>query len=112
MAIDFLKRLRLVNVERVTSFDHGGLHDGWNIAEWGCAFGGEAGELLNVLKKMNRRAPFDPPLNELRHEAAKEIADCIIYLDLIAAKLDIDLTDAVSDKFNTVSEKYNFPHKL
>lgn len=35
---------------------------------------------------------------------ADELADVIIYADLIAARLGIDLGDAVRRKFNEVSE--------
>lgn len=101
--------LRAANLERVEYFGHGTLDDGWNVAEWGCALAGEAGELCNVLKKMNRQAPFDPDLLELKKEAEKEIADVLLYLDLLAAKLGILLDEAATVKFNETSKQYNFP---
>ena len=105
---DFLQRLRAANTERVNYFGHGALHDGWNVAEWGCALGGECGELLNLLKKMNRSAPFDPSEEDLLEEIGEEVADVVIYLDLISAKLGIDIEEVVTKKFNGTSEKYGF----
>lgn len=112
--MDFLTSLREKNMERVECFGHGGLFDddGWNIAEWGCALGGEAGELLNVLKKLNRQAPFDPSSQDLTALAADEIGDVLIYLDLIAAKLGLDLAGCARDKFNATSRRYGYEQRI
>jgi len=99
--------LRNANLTRLTEFGHGTLEDGWNVAEWGNALAGETGELCNVLKKMIRQMPSDPPKDELRIEAMNEIADVAIYLDLLAAKLEIDLAVAIKEKFNAVTRKRN-----
>lgn len=112
--MDFLTSLRETNMERAKYFGHGGLfeEDGWNIAEWGCALGGEAGELLNVLKKFNRQAPFDPSPEELTRMAANEIGDVLIYLDLIAAKLQLELADCARNKFNATSDRYGYDQRI
>lgn len=112
--MDFLDTLREKNVERVEFFGHGGLFEenGWNLAEWGCALGGEAGELLNILKKFNRRAPFDPPPEQLKLLAKDEIGDIFIYLDLIAAKLELNLADCARHKFNRTSERYGYEQRI
>lgn len=73
------------------------------------AMTGEQGELANLLKKI-RRGDFT--LDEKRDEVAKEIADVAIYLDLLAAKLGIDLGKAVREKFNEVSDRRKCPIKL
>ena len=104
--------LRSANVDRVELFGHGSLEDGWNPAEWGNALAGETGELCNLLKKYIRQLPTDPTREDLVTMAAEEMADIIIYLDLIGAKLDIDLADAVRSKFNKVSDIFRFPQKL
>lgn len=104
--------LRDANVSRVESFGHGGIQDGWNEAEWGCAIAGEVGELCNILKKYIRQIPSDPSLAELREKATKELADVVIYADLIAARLGVDLGTAVRDKFNEVSEKHGFKQRI
>lgn len=99
--------LRDVNLRRVSSFGHGNLDEGWNPAEWDCALAGETGELCNLLKKLIRH-PSDPTPAELELMCAKELADVIIYADLLAAKLDIDLGAAVRDKFNEVSDRHGY----
>lgn len=104
--------LRKANLQRLPEFGHGDLETGWNVAEWGCAVAGEAGELCNILKKINRQLPGDPPIMRLRQMAAKEIADTLMYLDLIAAKLDINLSFVVKEKFNETSEKHNMQTRL
>lgn len=103
---EFLYELRAANLDRLESFGHGGIVDGWNVAEWGCAIAGETGELCNILKKVIRQAPNDPPIEELVVEAEEEIADVLIYLDLLAAKLGIDLVEVTARKFNAVSHRY------
>lgn len=100
--------LRAANLARVEYFGHGSIDDGWNVAEWGCALAGETGELCNILKKMHRGADFDPHPDILRDMAAEEIADVMCYLDLLAAKLKIDIADVTQAKFNSVSRKYGY----
>lgn len=104
--------LRKVNLDRVTAFGHGGIDDGWNEAEWGNAIAGEVGELCNVLKKFIRQAENDPDPDTLRTMAGKELADVVIYADLIAARLHVDLGDEVRAKFNEVSERHGFHQRL
>lgn len=106
------QEIRTANVERVSGFGHGNLDDGWNVAEWGNALAGETGELCNILKKMIRQAPGDPPIEKLTEMAAEEAADVLIYLDLLCAKMDVSLADAVINKFNAVSTRHQLPVKL
>ncbi len=42
-----------------------------------------------------------------RRTIAKELADTIIYADLLAARLDINLEEALIVKFNEVSVRMN-----
>lgn len=95
-------RLREANVLRCDeAFQcHGGL-EGWPIANWAMAVSGEWGEACNKLKKLARGETLPP--NDIAHE----IADTVIYLDLLAARLGIDLEKAVRDKFNIVSCRVN-----
>jgi NTP pyrophosphatase (non-canonical NTP hydrolase) len=72
----------------------------WSLAEWSNAVCGEAGELANLTKKL-RRGEFT--LDEIRTELGKEIADVVIYLDLLAFQAGIDMGAAVIQKFNEVS---------
>lgn len=97
MSLDLLT-LRNANVRRcTTSFKHA--LDDWSEMEWGCAAAGEMGELCNLLKK--RKRGEDVPLKDVMDE----IADVIIYLDLLAARLGVHLSGPIREKFNETSTK-------
>lgn len=89
--------LRRENVARCYASFHA-LED-WSPTDWGTALAGEVGEALNLIKKMRRGEPVD------RCAVAGELADAQIYLDLLAARLGIDLGRAVAYKFNRTSER-------
>lgn len=74
----------------------------WTPAQWLQAVVGELGEYANKRKKYERG---DISHEEFWTEAWKELADVVIYLDLLALQLNIDLGVAVMDKFNEVSER-------
>jgi len=61
---------------------------------------------LNKVKKLRRGDPIKI------EDIADEIADTIIYLDLLAARLEINLDDAVRRKFNEVSTRRMSDYKL
>jgi NTP pyrophosphatase (non-canonical NTP hydrolase) len=67
---------------------------------------GEAGEACNLIKKMRRGDHVN------LKQVADELADLVIYADLLAARLDINLGAAVVDKFNEVSAKKKVEHYL
>jgi NTP pyrophosphatase (non-canonical NTP hydrolase) len=109
------ERLRVLGLSRCSRWHPGGVTD-WSLSDWGVAAGGEMGEALNVIKKMNRdrdqivgNTQTDA---ELRTSLAEEIADTVIYLDLLAARAGIDLAKAITAKFNKVSKKNGFPERL
>lgn len=97
-------RLRERNVERCKAAFP--MCESWAAADWMTALVGEVGELANLLKKIKRGdgAPAD--------EVAKELADVMTYLDLLAAYLDIDLGNATILKFNEVSARRGSKVKL
>lgn len=67
------------------------------------AAAGEMGEVCNVVKKMERKH-----LKKDQNQASKlggEIADVIIYLDLLAEKNGLDLGTEIQRKFNIVSRR-------
>jgi NTP pyrophosphatase (non-canonical NTP hydrolase) len=108
--------LRAVNVPRRDRW-HGQGSDPWTCADWSNALCGEAGELANVVKKIRRqqtgaRNEGDPPMAVLELMAAAELADVVIYCDLLAAHFGVDLGAAVANKFNIVSKKFGFPERL
>jgi len=108
-------KLRAANLARVKRFHRGGITD-WSLSDWAVAMAGEAGEACNVVKKLNRERDGSPgntlSESELRRALAAELADTLIYLDLLAARAGIDLETAVIDKFNAVSKRMDFPDRL
>jgi hypothetical protein len=85
--------LRAANVARcVNSWKHA--LDGWSAADWLIAVGGELGESLNVLKKLNRDRDGivgnSLTLDALVADFADELADTAIYLDLFLAARGLD----------------------
>lgn len=108
--------LREVNVTRCQRWHPPGSVP-WTAADWSNATCGEAGELANVVKKIRRHETGavnegDPSLEALKAMAAEELADVVIYCDLLADYLKVDLGAAVKAKFNKVSMKYGFPERL
>ena len=74
----------------------------WTPAQWLQAVVGELGEYANKRKKFERG---DISKVEFIEEAKKELADVIIYLDILAMQLGISLGDAIISKFNEVSDR-------
>ena len=86
-------------------------HDGfdWSISDWYEAMSGECGEFANLHKKF-RRGDIDA--ETFQREAKKELADVAIYLDILAKRCEIDLGDAIIEKFNETSTKIGCPVML
>ena len=109
-------RLREVNVTRCEKW-HPAESEPWSLADWSNALCGEVGELANVVKKIRRqetgaRNEGDPSMADLKRMAGLELADVVIYADLLAKQLGVSLAEVVREKFNKVSEKYKFPERL
>lgn len=100
--------LRGANLARVGYFNH--TLEGWSVAQWACALAGEVGELCNLVKKDFRRKDAGDTVT--RQMLSDEIADIAIYLDLLAARLGIDVAQAVQDKFNSKSREVDSPIRL
>lgn len=94
---DLLAVLRKANLARCPEFGH--RIDDWYPIEWACAVAGECGELCNLIKKRHRGDSIDP------RDISDEIADIVIYLDLLSARLGVDLGAAIVRKFNLVSKR-------
>jgi NTP pyrophosphatase (non-canonical NTP hydrolase) len=108
--------LRAANMSRVLRWHPGGLAE-WSLSDWATAAAGEMGEACNVVKKLNRvrdglTGNGDTAVAELDEQLGDEIADVVIYLDLMAASKGIDLAQAIARKFNKTSVKVGFPERL
>lgn len=114
-------QLAAANFSRCQRWHKNGLQD-WSVTDWSNAVAGELGEACNAIKKLRRiedgLANISEPGRELTERGAavaeigKEIADTLIYLDLLAQRLNINLGAVVRDKFNATSEKYEFPERI
>lgn len=103
--------LRETNVRRCESAFH--KLDEWSGTDWSNAMAGEVGEACNITKKIRRGDyPDDYAYMDAVRELAKEIADVVIYADLLAARFGIDLGEAVRRKFNEVSDRRHSKVKL
>jgi NTP pyrophosphatase (non-canonical NTP hydrolase) len=79
---------------------------------------GEAGETANVVKKIRRidtggrgrEAEADRAV--MVSKMGDEVADTIIYADLLMAKEHLSLWPHIVRKFNRTSEEYGFPQRL
>lgn len=107
--------LRRINLQRCRRWHPGGLND-WSLSDWYTATVGELGKAGNVIKKLNRSRDGIVGNNigdlGLKNALRDELADTIIYLDLLAAAAGIDLANAVVSKFNEVSLRNGFPERL
>lgn len=104
--------LRDRNVARCEEAFHP-LHD-WTPTDWACALAGEVGEACNLVKKLRRMVAPGSAVVALGHlqdgtaerlvgDIADELADAVIYADLLAARLHVDLGAAVRRTFNRTS---------
>jgi len=93
----------------------------WSPTDWGCAMAGEAGEACNNLKKLKKlrrleseKFPKEFQIDEqtLVDMTMDEIADMVIYADLLAQRLGRKLEDAIKNKFNQTSDKVGSDIKL
>jgi len=115
-------QMRVVNAARSKAWHGRGgkvrKQDEWNAADWSNAMCGEAGEVANAVKKLRRlqtrivSSKGPKTIEEAKAEIAKEMADTVLYLDLLADHLGIDLGAAVIAKFNEISDREGFPHRL
>ena len=91
---------------------------GWTLSDWFTAFAGEVGEAGNVIKKLNRVRDGMTGnkerdiVTQLKLDLGSELADAMIYLDLLANAAGINLENEVINKFNIVSQRNNFPERL
>ena len=74
----------------------------WELSQWCNALCGELGEAANLIKKVERG---DFVLDEVRDELADELCDIATYLDILAHRAGVNLSEAIRSKWNRVSER-------
>lgn len=83
----------------------------WIPEQWSNAALGELGEAANILKKLGRgdytldERPKEFEGDTVQERLAKELADTITYVDLLAKRVGVNLGDAVASKFNEISRR-------
>lgn len=101
--------LKGVNVRRCETAFHK-LNE-WTPTDWACAMAGEMGEACNLIKKLRRLDGADKGKDTPKERAkltrmiGEELADTVIYADLLTARLGLSLGDEVRKKFNKVSRR-------
>lgn len=75
----------------------------------GLELGGEAGEVLNKIKKLERERMGLRGSRTTIEALAEELADVVICVSLICNDADIDLAHAIAAKFNDTSVANGFP---
>ena len=114
----FLEVLRLTNRTRCERWHDPDRKNEWNLADWSNAMVAEAGEMAGKIKKIRRletntvSRESEQDREELIQMVADEMADVIIYMDLLADRLAIDLETATREKFNRTSVEFGFPERL
>lgn len=109
------EKLRAANMRRSKEWH---VNEEFNAMFYAVATGGECGEALNVMKKLERdRVDAKSrvgvyPSSATRNDLASEMADTIIYMDLWAEAMGIDLWPAVVKTFNAKSDEMGFTTKL
>lgn len=102
--------LRIANTNRQKEWEAG--KDIFSLSYLGNAMAGECGEACNVIKKLERERLGARGRRATPEQLAEELADVVIYVDLIARRMNVDLGEAVRAKFNKTSEGYNLGVKL
>jgi len=104
-----LEQLRAANLVRQIEWQKG---QPVSLSYRGNELGGEVGEALNIVKKIERERMGIVGSLATAEQLAQELADVVICVDLIAGEFDIDLGAAIRDKFNATSEKYGLTTRL
>ena len=106
--VDF-NALRRANAARQAEWDQ---DNKISLEYRGNELAGEAGEACNVIKKIAReRLGIRGSRDTLEH-LGEELADVVICVDLIAMGENIDIGEAVRNKFNATSEKVGLETRL
>lgn len=78
----------------------------WSPSDWSNAMAGECGEVCNLTKKLRRGENI--PVQQI----GREIADTVIYADLLAQRLDLSLSELIKHTFNAKSDQVGSSIKL
>ncbi len=104
MMSDVLTDLRWASIARQIEWA-GGTQEPLPVLFKATELGGEAGEVINVVKKLGRERLGWTGSRATVEQLADELADLVICADLLAEPYGIDLAAAIVRKFNATSEQ-------
>ena len=107
--MNVLERLMLANVERTKEWDP---EHKLTPLFFATELGGECGEALNVVKKLEREKLGLRGSCATPDDLAGELADVVIVAAILASEYNIDLPGAVVKKFNATSDKLRLSTKI
>lgn len=88
----------------------------WSLSDWGVAVAGEAGEMCNVIKKLNRCrdgiAGNKETKEQLMEKLKREMGDVVIYLDLLAQTIGCDLETIREEVFQRKSAEIGYTEEV
>lgn len=108
------ENLHKTNVARCSTAFQEDVKD-WTLGDWGNALAGETGEACNLIKKTRRVLQIGSmDINDavVKRAIGHELADVVIYVDLISEEIGVNLAEMIIEKFNLVSEKRNTTIRL
>lgn len=111
-ATDFLLRLREANIVRDREYRGKTGGEPLPLLFRTTELAGEVGELLNVIKKLERERLGWSGKRATREMVLEEIGGVMAVLDLLAMQLDIDLATATTDEFNKVTDRLGLGTRL
>jgi len=91
------EELRQANHQRTEETFHP-IED-WSPTDWATCVSGEVGEACNLIKKLRRGWKIDS------REIGLELADAVIYIDLLADRLGLNLDEMIVLAFNSKSQE-------
>jgi|SoiMethySBSTD1v2_1073268.scaffolds.fasta_scaffold00799_2 NTP pyrophosphatase (non-canonical NTP hydrolase) len=109
---DFLTRLRAANFQRDMEYRAKTSGEKLPVLFRTTELAGEVGELLNVIKKIERERLGWGGRRASREDLAGEIGGVMTCLDLLAMELGIDLAEATVSEFNRVTERLGLRTKI
>ncbi|MFK7920659.1 MAG: hypothetical protein AB8H47_01820 [Bacteroidia bacterium] len=71
----------------------------WTPTDWATVLAGKTGDACNLIARMRRGDKVDVK------DVGRELADIVIYADLLASRLGLDLEKCLVQKFNETSAR-------
>lgn len=105
VGLDFLTELRAANSARNEEYRAKTAGEPLPILFRTTEFAGEVGELLNVIKKMERERLGWGGKRASREAMLEEFGGVMATLDLLAMDLGVDLAEATRAEFNKVTDR-------